>query len=80
MVIALAALHLKMTPAEIVTALTANAAAAVDRAAAVGSLEVGKQADMVMLEYPSHLYLPYHIGMNIVEKVIKKGEVVIDRA
>ncbi len=80
LVIALAALHMQMTPAEIVTALTANAAAAVGRSKAVGSLEIGKQADIVVLEYPSHLYLPYHTGMSVVEKVIKKGEVVFDKA
>lgn len=76
LVVALAALNMKLTPAEIVTALTINAAAAVGEAHRLGSLEAGKQADILLLEYPSHLYLPYHIGMNIVDTVIKKGEVV----
>ncbi len=61
---------------EIITALTINAAAAVDRADSVGSLEIGKKADIIILEYPSINFLPYHVGVNIVETVIKNGEVV----
>ncbi len=76
LIIALAALNMKMSPAEIITALTINAAAAIDSADRLGSIEAGKQADILILEYPSHLYLPYHIGMNIVETVVKKGKVV----
>lgn len=79
LVIALAALYMKMSPAEIITALTINAAAAVDRADTIGSLEPGKQADIIILEHPSHLFLPYNVGMNIVETVIKKGKVVISK-
>ena len=78
LVIALAALYMQMTPAEIVTALTINAAAAVGRADRVGSLEVGKQADFIMLSHPSHLYLPYHAGVNCVETVVKRGQIVHD--
>lgn len=76
LVIALAALSMHMTPAEIITALTANAAAAVGAAERIGSLEAGKQADIIILEEPSHLFLPYRVGMNLVETVIKKGNVV----
>lgn len=76
LVMALAGIQLRLTPAEIVTALTINAAAAVGRADRIGSLEVGKQADVVLLEYPSHLFLVYHAGMNIVKQVIKKGQLV----
>ena len=76
LVIALAALSMHMTPAEIITALTVNAAAAVGAADRIGSLEVGKQADIIMLEERSHLFLPYRVGMNIVDNVIKKGKVV----
>lgn len=74
----LAAIQLQMTPAEIVTALTINGAGAVGRAHQVGSLDKGKQGDVVILDKPSHLFLMYHVGMNIVEKVIKKGQVVLD--
>lgn len=79
LVMALAAIELKMSAAEIVTALTLNAAAAVGREDRVGSLEPGKQADMLVLKYPSHNFLVYHVGMNIVEKVIKKGRLVVEQ-
>ncbi len=79
LVIALAALYMQMTPAEIVTALTINAAAAVGRADRVGSLEPGKQGDFLMLDHPSHLYLPYHAGVNCVATVVKRGEIVYER-
>lgn len=80
LVAALAAIQLAMTPAEIVTALTINGAAAVGRADRVGSLECGKQADILILEQPTHLFLIYNVGMNIIDKVIKKGQVVIDNS
>lgn len=76
LVMALAAIKLAMSPAEIVTALTLNAAAAVGRVDRIGSLEPGKQADIVILKHPSHSFLVYNVGMNIVETVIKKGKVV----
>ena len=79
LVIALAALYMQMTPAEIVTALTINAAAAVGRADRIGSLEAGKQGDFLILEHPSHLYLPYHAGVNCVTTVVKKGRTVYER-
>jgi imidazolonepropionase len=79
LLIALAAIQLKLLPAEILTALTLNAAAAVGRADRIGTLECGKQADLILLKYPSHLFLSYHTGMDIVDKVIKKGQVVVDK-
>lgn len=74
---ALACIYMHLSPEEAVTALTINGAAAVGRADKTGSIDVGKQGDLVILEYPSYKFLPYHIGMNIVEKVIKKGNVVV---
>lgn len=76
LIIALACLYMKLTPAETVTALTINAAAAVGKADKIGSIEQNKQADIIILEHPSYLYLPYHISMSIVETVIKKGKIV----
>jgi imidazolonepropionase len=76
LVIALAALHMKMTIEEIITALTINAAAAVGRSDRIGSIEKGKKADIIILEYPSIHFLPYHAGVNIVETVIKNGKIV----
>jgi imidazolonepropionase len=68
-----------LTPEEALCAMTLNGAAAVGRARTAGSLEIGKQGDAVILSFPSYLYIPYHIGINIVEKVIKAGRVVVDR-
>jgi phosphoribosylformimino-5-aminoimidazole carboxamide ribonucleotide (ProFAR) isomerase len=65
---------------EAITALTLNGAAAVDRADRIGSLEAGKQADLVILQYPSYKFLPYHTGVNIVETVVKNGKVVHQNA
>ena len=79
LVAALAALHMGLTPEEIVTALTLNAAAALGRADSIGSLDPGKQGDLVVLEHPSYRYIPYRIGVSTVEKVVKKGRLVLDR-
>lgn len=73
LIFAIACIYMKMSPEEAVTALTINGAAAVGRADSVGSIDVGKQGDMVILDFPSYKFLPYHAGMNIVRTVIKKG-------
>ncbi|MCK5404703.1 MAG: imidazolonepropionase [Desulfobulbaceae bacterium] len=76
---ALATLSMGLTPEEAVCAMTINGAAAVDRADSVGSLDVGKKGDAIILEFPSYRFLPYHLGVNIVEKVIKDGKLVFDK-
>ena len=76
LVIALAALHMNMSIEEIISALTINAAAAVGRNDIIGSIEIGKKADIIILEYPSIHFLPYHAAVNIVETVIKNGEII----
>ena len=76
LIIALAALHMNMTIEEIITSLTINAAAAVGKSATTGSIEKGKKADVIILEYPSIHFLPYHAAVNIVETVIKNGKIV----
>lgn len=76
LVIALAALHMDMTIEEIICALTINGAAAMGKSDVIGSIEVGKKADIIILEYPSIHFLPYHAGINIVETVIKNGKVI----
>ncbi|MDO5664124.1 MAG: imidazolonepropionase [Bacteroidia bacterium] len=70
---ALACIYMKMSPEEAVTAFTINSAAAIDKADKIGSIDVGKQGNLVLLQFPSYKFLPYHVGMNIVETVIKKG-------
>jgi imidazolonepropionase len=79
LIISLACYNMKLLPAEALTAATINAAHAVDRAGTVGSLEVGKQADIIILDVPNHHHIPYHFGINHVEKVFKKGKMIIDR-
>ncbi len=76
LVIALAALNMNMAIEEIIVALTINAAAAVGRSYITGSIETGKKADIIILEYPSIHFLPYHAAVNIVETVIKNGKIV----
>ncbi len=78
LVAALAAIHMNLSAEEIVTALTINAAAALDRAQVTGSLDPGKQGDVVILENPSYRFIPYRLGVSAVEKVIKKGVLVYD--
>lgn len=73
---ALAVIYMGMSAEEALTAMTLNGAAAIGRADRIGSLEEGKDADIVLLSYPSFRFLPYHTGVNIVDTVIKKGVVV----
>jgi imidazolonepropionase len=61
---------MKLSPEEAVTALTINAAAALGKADSIGSIDVGKRGNVLILEYPSYRFLPYHGGLNCVEKVI----------
>lgn len=77
---ALATLYMNMTLNETITALTLNAAGAVDRAEVLGTIEPGKQADMVILDTPDYEHLSYHIGVNSVERTIKKGELLWEKS
>lgn len=79
LVIAFACHFMKLTPAEAITAATINAAHAVCRAGEIGSLEVGKKADIIVLEVPNHKFLGYRFGVNLVDKVIKNGRLVVDK-
>ena len=79
LVFALATLYMNISIEEAVTALTLNAAAALNRADKVGSIDAGKNGDLIILEFPSFKYIPYHIGVSTVEKVIKKGNLVFDK-
>lgn len=79
LIIALACLQMSMTIEEVITALTINAAAAVNRLDIIGSLAVGKQADLIILDAPSYFQLIYHLGVNSVKTVVKKGKVVYQR-
>ena len=73
--IALACRYLRLTPAQAIAAGTINAAAAIARADRIGSLEPGKQADLLILNAPDYRHLGYRFGTNLVHTVIKKGRV-----
>lgn len=79
LVIALATLYMNMSINEVITALTINGACALGIQNEVGSIEIGKKADLIILDYPSINYLPYNIGINIVKTVIKNGQVVLNK-
>ena len=72
----LACWYYGLSPEEVLTAVTLNAAAAINRADKVGSLEVGKQADIVIWDAPNLDYVFYRFGQNLVKTVIKKGQIV----
>jgi imidazolonepropionase len=76
LIIQLACLNMKMTPAETICAATFNSACAIGLNDKVGSIEKGKQADVIILDCPNHKYIPYHFGINLVECVIKNGKIV----
>lgn len=72
----LACLKYKMTPAEVLTAVTLNGAAAINRAKTCGSIETGKQADIVIWDAPDLDYIFYRFGSNLANTVIKNGSLV----
>jgi len=75
-IIALACRYMRLTPAEAIAAATLNAAHALGLGDNVGSLETGKKADILVLDIPNYCHLGYHFGVNLVERVIKSGQVV----
>ena len=79
LITALATLYMNLSPEEAITALTINGAAAVNRSQSIGSIDVGKLGDLVILEFPSYRFIPYHVGVNTVETVIKKGKIVFSK-
>jgi imidazolonepropionase len=80
MILAFACLGMGLTVAEAITAVTLNAAAAIGRADELGSIEVGKRADLVVLEASTYHHVVYHYGVNPVRHVIKNGRVVVNDA
>lgn len=76
-VMGIACRQLKMTPAEVVSAVTINAAHAIGCASSVGSIEVGKKADLVVFDAKDYRYLMYRFGTNLVDRVIKSGCIVV---
>ena len=73
-----ACLDADMTVEETLTAVTLNGAASLDLAGEVGSLEVGKRADLIVIDAPNDRHLVYHWGVNLVETVIRDGHLIED--
>jgi imidazolonepropionase len=69
----------KLLPKEVIQATTIHAARSMGREKEIGSLEVGRQADLLVLDIPNYRYLPYHFGVDHVETVIKKGKIIYQR-
>ncbi|MGM0438401.1 MAG: imidazolonepropionase [Bacillota bacterium] len=77
LLLSLATLYMNMTPEEAIRGLTINAAQALNKEKEVGSIEIGKKADLIILSAPSYTHLTYHIAHNSVRDVIKNGKFVI---
>lgn len=80
MVMALACRYMKLTQAQALVAATLNAAHAIGRGDEIGSLEPGKQADLLILDVNDYRQLGYRYGTNLVQTVIKKGKIVVNSA
>ncbi len=79
LVFVLATLYMNFSTEEAISALTLNGAAALDQADKIGSIDAGKNGDVIILEFPTYHFIPYHIGVSTVEKVVKRGNLVFDK-
>lgn len=79
MILSIACTQMRMTPAEAITAATINAAHSLDCGGRLGSLEAGKQADVVVFDCEDYRQIPYLFGINHALVVIKSGRIVVDR-
>ena len=79
MVIGLACRMMHMTPAEAIVASTVNGACALGLLDRIGTLEAGKDADVIVLDVEDYRELPYWFGMNPIALTIKRGQVVYER-
>ncbi|WP_284140189.1 imidazolonepropionase [Virgibacillus sp. LDC-1] len=79
LIMAMAALKLKLTPAEIWHAVTINAAHAIGKGKEAGTIAIDRKADVVIWDVPNYMYIPYHYGVNHANTVIKNGEVIFER-
>lgn len=76
LILSIACTQMKMFPAETIWACTINSARAINREKEMGSIEIDKKADIVLMSIPNYQYIPYHYGMNHVETVIRHGQIV----
>lgn len=78
MILSIACTQMRMTPSEAITAATINSACSLGCEARLGSLEAGKQADIVLYDCADYRQIPYFFGVNHAAVVIKKGKVIVD--
>ena len=76
MILSLACTQLRMTPAEAIAATTINAACALKRGQSIGSLDVGKQADMAIFDVEDYREIPYYFGVNKCWMTLKRGQTI----
>jgi imidazolonepropionase len=79
LILSIACSQMKMTPAEAITAATLNAACSLGMSERLGSIEEGKQADIVLMNVPDYREIPYFFGVNHCAVTVKKGKIVINR-
>ena len=75
MMMTIACTQMKMTPEEALSAATLNGAAALNMSSSIGSIEVGKQADLIVADIPDYKFLAYHFGANHIVTTIKNGTI-----
>ena len=75
----IACTHMGMTPPETIVASTINAACAIQRQNVIGSLELDKQADLIIIDANDYRVLPYYFGVNLVKTVIKNGKIIFPK-
>jgi imidazolonepropionase len=71
-------MNMNMSPEEVLVATTLNAAHAINQGDKIGSIEAGKQADLAIFNVSSYRTLQYQYGLNHIDCVVKKGEVVVE--
>ena len=76
MILSIACTQLRMTPAEAITTATTNSAYSLGRHKRIGSLEVGKQADLAVFEVEDYREIPYYFGVNTCWLTMKNGQVI----
>ncbi len=79
MAMSLACIKMKMTPEEAINSATYNASFAVGKERIIGSIEEGKQADIILFDVEDYRLIPYYFGENLVKMVIKKGKIVVGK-
>ena len=77
-IVALACRYLKLTQGQALAAATINAAHAIGRGGSIGSIEIGKQADILIMSVSNYREIGYRYGTNLVETVIKRGQIVVE--